>query len=125
MMFRNFLLVGIGGAVGSMALYGVSFAMNRFVPQPHTWVSTFTVNIVGCLLIVILFGLSPRSHWLEAGGYLLLASGFCGGFTTFSSFALENVNFLQKGQSMLALAYVGLSIVLGLLFCRVGIWLAS
>lgn len=125
MMFRNFLLVGAGGAVGSMARYGVSFIMSKFLAQPHWYLSTFTINVVGSFIIGLLFGLSPRSQWLEASGYLLLASGFCGGFTTFSTFALENVNLMQKGQSIIALAYTGLSVVLGLLLCRVGIWLAS
>jgi CrcB protein len=124
-MFRNFLLVGAGGAVGSMARYGVGFVMSKFLAHPYQFASTFTINVVGSLLIGILFGLSARNQWLDQGGYLLLASGFCGGFTTFSSFALENVNLMQKGQSVVSVIYIGLSVVIGLLLCRVGIWLAG
>ena len=124
-MFRNFLLVGAGGAVGSMARYGVSFIMSKFLAQPHQFISTFTINVVGSLIIGLLFGLSSRNQWLDQGGYLLLASGFCGGFTTFSTFALENVNLMQKGQSVMAFVYMAASIVVGLLLCRVGIWLAG
>jgi fluoride exporter len=124
-MFRNFLLVGAGGAVGSMARYGVSFVLSKFLSQPCQFASTFTINVVGSLIIGILFGLSARNQWLDQGGYLLLASGFCGGFTTFSTFALENVNLMQKGQSVMAFAYMTLSLVVGLVLCRVGIWLAG
>ena len=124
-MFRNFLLVGAGGAVGSMVRYGVSFIMSKVLAHPYQFASTFTINVIGSLIIGILFGLSARNQWLDQGGYLLLASGFCGGFTTFSTFALENVNLMQKGQSFMAFAYIGLSIVIGLLLCRVGIWLAG
>src|ERR1043165_3469523 len=123
-MVKAFLFVGIGGAAGSMARYGVSLLVSRVVSSPFPW-ATFLINVVGCLLIGLLFGLSGRSLWLQAGGMLLLASGFCGGFTTFSTFALENINLLQKGQSMVGLLYTAASLVIGLLLCRLGIWLAA
>ena|ERR1035437_2204568 len=123
-MFRNFLLVGAGGAVGSMARYGIGYIMSKYVPNPFP-IGTFSINIIGSLIIGILFGLVGRNQWLQEGGMLLLASGFCGGFTTFSTFALENVNLMQKGQSVMAFIYMGLSVIIGLLLCRLGIWLAS
>ena len=123
-MFRNFLLVGAGGAAGSMARYGIGYIMSKYVPNPFP-IGTFSINIIGSLIIGILFGLVGRNQWLQEGGMLLLASGFCGGFTTFSTFALENVNLMQKGQSVMAFIYMGLSVIIGLLLCRLGIWLAS
>ena len=126
-MFRNFLLVGAGGAVGSMARYGLSFLIAKMVVSQFPY-STFTINILGSLIIGVLFGLAGRFHWYNEGQeglYLLLASGFCGGFTTFSTFALENLTLVGKGQSTTALIYTGLSVIAGLLLCRLGIWLAT
>ena len=123
-MFRNLLLVGVGGAAGSMLRYGIGHITSRFVTNPFP-LGTFFINIMGSLVIGILFGLVGRNQWLQQGGMLLLASGFCGGFTTFSTFALENVNLMQKGQPVMAFVYMGLSIVVGLLLFRVGIWLAG
>ena len=126
---KAFLLVGAGGAFGSMARYGASYVISRLTtpPDPHAVVfpyATLTINIVGSFIIGILFGLMGR-HQLTPGFWLLLASGFCGGFTTFSTFALENVTLMQKGQSVMAILYVGISVVIGLLLCRVGMWLAG
>ena len=124
-MFRNFLLVGVGGAAGSMARYGIGYMVSRFLDSPLFPIATFGINITGSLIIGILFGLSARSQWLQLTGIYLLSSGFCGGFTTFSTFALDNITLMQKGQSVMAVIYTGLSVVIGLLLCRVGIWLAS
>ncbi len=123
-MFRSFLLVGIGGAAGSMLRYGVGSAVSRYITTPFP-IGTFSINVIGSLIIGILFGLVSRNQWLQEGGMLLLASGFCGGFTTFSTFALENVTLMQKGQSFMAVLYTGVSLVIGLLLCRLGIWLAG
>ncbi len=123
-MFRNFLLVGAGGAAGSMARYGVGYVFSKLTTSSFP-LATFTINVVGSLLIGILFGLSARNQWLQMGGMLLLASGFCGGFTTFSTFALENVSLMQKGQFLIPFIYMGLSLTLGLLLCRVGIWMTN
>jgi CrcB protein len=107
-----------------MARYGISMLMSKVVNTPFPF-ATFLINVLGSLLIGVLFGLAARNQWLQAGGMLLLASGFCGGFTTFSTFALENINLMQKGQSMVGILYIAASLVIGLLFCRLGILLTS
>ncbi len=123
-MLRSLLFVGIGGAAGSMLRYGVSHVMTKYVPGAFPF-GTFAVNIIGCFIIGILFGMVSRNQWLQDGGMLLLASGFCGGFTTFSTFAIDNVSLMQKGQSTVAIIYTGISIVCGLLLCRLGMWLVE
>lgn len=123
-MLRNFLLIGAGGAAGSMARYGVGYFLTRIIVQPYWFASTFAINIAGSFLIGVLFGLVSR-HQISELNWLVLATGFCGGFTTFSTFALENINLMNKGQSNLAILYTGLSVVVGLLLCKMGMWLAG
>ena len=123
-MLRSVLLVGVGGADGSMARYGVSYLVSKIFTNPIHFAATLIINIVGSMLIGIFFGLLGR-HIMSENWGLVLASGFCGGFTTFSTFALENVDLFQKGQSVMAFMYLGGSIIAGLLLCRLGIWMVS
>jgi CrcB protein len=123
-MFRSLLLVGAGGAVGSMLRYGIGSIVSKYFLHPFP-LGTFAINIVGSFIIGILFGLVGRNQWLQDGGMLLLASGFCGGFTTFSTFALDNISLMKNGQSAIALTYTVLSVAIGLLLCRFGISLVN
>lgn len=118
-MFKAFLLVGVGGFFGSIARYGVKLLTDKYLPVSFPY-GTFIVNIAGCFIIGLLFGLAHRSQ-LGANTWLVLATGFCGAFTTFSTFALENNMLLAGRQSTTALVYTILSLVLGLVLCRWGI----
>ena len=118
-MLRAFLLVGLGGFFGSIARYGVSHIMNKYITNPFPY-ATFTVNIVGCFLIGLLFGLGQRNDWMTEQGWLILATGFCGAFTTFSTFALENNALIQEQRLSTSIIYTALSVAIGLILCRVG-----
>lgn len=110
-MFRNLLLVGLGGGIGSILRYAVSLVIGtKYFPYP-----TLAVNIIGCFVIGVVFAFSIRDEAFLNSWKLFLASGICGGFTTFSAFSLENMGLLQSGKIGLALTYIGLSIVLGIL----------
>lgn len=109
-MIKNFLLVGIGGALGSMLRYAVYLA----VTVKNFPLGTFAVNIAGSFIIGIVLALSLRDESFLNNWKVFLATGICGGFTTFSSFSAENVTLLQHGKFGIALLYITLSIVLGI-----------
>lgn len=109
-MLRNLLLVGLGGGIGSMLRYGASVLTgNRIFPY-----ATLAVNITGSFIIGLVFALSIKEEGLSNSWKLFLATGICGGFTTFSAFSLENMALMQSGKYGIAVTYIILSIVLGI-----------
>jgi CrcB protein len=109
-MIKNLLLVGLGGSIGSMVRYGSSLLIrSRQFPF-----ATLSVNIIGCFIIGLVFAMSIKEEGISDNWKLFLASGICGGFTTFSAFSLENLGLLQSGRIGIALTYIILSIVLGI-----------
>lgn len=123
-MFKTLLLVGIGGAIGSMFRYVTHWITTKFF-QSLFPISTFLVNILGSLLIGLFIGYIgkyfPENHPLK----FLLIIGFCGGFTTFSSFALENYNLLQNNQQFTAYIYMATSIILTVSAVGLGSYLSK
>ena len=115
-MLRAYLVVALGGALGSVLRYAVA----RVLPAGTFPWATFWVNMAGAFLMGILAGWAAREGTLGTTGWLLLATGFCGGFTTFSSFALENILLLRGGDLAIALSYTAGTLVLGLLLCGAG-----
>lgn len=109
MNFLSFLLVGAGGAIGSMMRYGVTFIpVNKNFPY-----HTFAVNIIGSFFIGILFGFFLKTNFTNES-WKFLAIGACGGFTTFSAFSLDGFQFIQQQRYTIFLLYFSLSIVMGL-----------
>ncbi len=107
-MLKQVLLVGLGGAAGSMLRFIFSEITNRFYASAFP-LPTFIINILGCFLIGILINSSSLSPTYK----LILIAGFCGGFTTFSAFAKENLVLISNGQLLLALTYTVMSCALG------------
>jgi CrcB protein len=112
-MFKLILLVGTGGFIGSVARFlGARYITENFLSSfPF---GTMTVNIIGCFLIGIFYGMSERGSLMSEEWRIFLTVGFCGGFTTFSSFASENLTLLRDGAFVYFLLYTGLSVFLGL-----------
>jgi fluoride exporter len=119
-MIKNFILVGLGGGIGSIARYVSQKWFNENYPQPFPW-GTFTVNLLGCFLIGIIYAASEKTSLLSPHVRLLLITGFCGGFTTFSTFAFENMNLLRSGDNLYFIIYTVASVILGVGAVFVGI----
>ena len=114
-MIKDLLLVGVGGGVGSMLRYLTSRLSARFISSQWALVGTFIVNVVGCFIIGLLAGWLLFNVNKSQQLPLLLVTGFCGGYTTFSAFAFENLQFWQSGNTFLFILYIFFSIALGLL----------
>lgn len=114
-MIKEFLIVGAGGAIGTMLRYtGNLLYSNRSFP-----VTTFLINIIGSFIIGIVIGYSIKNN-TSANWKLFLATGICGGFTTFSAFSLENLLLLQNGKVFTSLLYIAGSVVLGIAAAWIG-----
>ena len=120
MFLKNILLVGLGGMIGSVMRYLVSyFIRNESFPY-----ATFIVNIAGSLLIGAIMGIAAREEGF-ANWRLFLATGICGGFTTFSAFAWENMQLLTQQRYGTFVLYTGVTLVLGLAAVTAGYWITK
>lgn len=106
------LAIGLGSFLGGISRYLVTlFVQNKFLSTfPY---GTLAVNIIGCFLIGIVYGLSARGN-INVEWRLFLATGVLGGFTTFSSFSNDTVSLLRDAQYLHAFSYVALSVLVGL-----------
>lgn len=119
-MIKTILLVGTGGFIGSVSRFMASRFMQNYFPSAFPF-GTFAVNITGCFLIGLIYGFSERSSLLTSGWKLFLAVGFCGGFTTFSTFANENLALLRDGEFFNFILYTVLSVFLGIAATFIGV----
>ena len=123
-MIKNLLLVALGGGVGSALRYFIQETLHRqydgFSPY-----GTFVVNMLGCFLIGLLLGWVEQGKYISETHSLILISGFCGGFTTFSTFAVQGNELLLSQKPFQALVYLGLSVVVGLVLAYFGLKLGK
>ncbi len=120
---NNILLVFLGGGIGSVLRYLISKTFNSYFQQ--FYLGTFLINSIGCLLIGIVIGFSYKNNILSQNHTLLLTTGFCGGFTTFSTFALESHSLLKNGDLIHFSLYTLLSFTIGLVAIAIGLWLSK
>ena len=123
-MLKQFLLVGLGGAAGSMLRFLVSVLTAKYYAAAFP-LATFLINLLGCFLIGVFIGWFGHSGQLNQHLRLLLVTGFCGGYTTFSTFSAENLNLLQSGHHLTAFGYMATSIVAGILAVWCGLSIAK
>ena len=111
---KDILLVGLGGGLGSMARYFSQRWIAGVLPTTFP-LGTFTVNVTGCFLIGLFWGLATKNALHSPAWNLFLMAGFCGGFTTFSAFTLESIGLLRQEKLFLFFFYLAASVVAGLL----------
>ena len=120
---KSFLLVFLGGGLGSGLRYLVTITMNQYYKVLPF--GTFIVNMLGCLLIGLILGYAQRENTLTSNQTLLLATGFCGGFTTFSAFANENLELIKNGELFNFSVYTIGSVLIGILAVFIGFFLTN
>lgn len=114
-----YLLVGVGGALGAMARFGFSGIVSRLWPMGFP-LATLLINIIGSTAMGLFIGLLPGlMPSVQEEARLLVAVGILGGFTTFSSFSLDTIVLIERGELLLAGTYVLLSVVI----CLIGLYL--
>ncbi len=118
-MLRTLLLIGLGGFLGSISRFLIALGVNR-VFQSVLPIGTLAVNILGCLLIGIIYSLAEQKNILGPELRIFLGVGFCGGFTTYSSFAFEKFSLIKTGDFLLLSVYIGASVFLGLIAVFIG-----
>ena len=123
-MLKTILYIAFGGAIGSVLRFLTSIFVAKFWFN-HFPLATFLTNIVGCFLIGIFIGLLEKNNLTDSNLKWFLITGFCGGFTTFSTFGLENFNLFQSNNSFLAFAYIASSIIAGLFAVWLGLFLSK
>lgn len=116
----NYLLVGFGGMLGSIARYSMSSLSVHWFPNQKFPIGTLLVNLIGCFLIGLIAALIERMSVFNAEARLLAITGFLGGFTTFSAFGIETFYLLRGGETALALLYVCASVGLGIILVSMG-----
>lgn len=118
-MAINYLMVFIGGSLGAVCRYAISIQMKRIVSTEFP-LATFLINLLGSFLLGLL--LSAGADGLMQ---LLLGTGFLGGFTTFSTFQIENVMLFKKGSYAMLIAYAAASAILCILAAFMGFWIGN
>jgi fluoride exporter len=118
-MVKSIMIVGLGGFIGTVARFLISRYFQVNVTSVFPW-STFVVNIIGCLLIGIIYGVSEKSEVLSPEIRLFLTVGICGGFTTFSTFSNDSFMLIREQEWFRFALYTSLSIFIGLMAVYVG-----
>ena len=119
----NIISIIIGGAIGSLSRFFLTGFVHKFFHKDFAY-GTLLVNMIGCFLIGLIAGLADKFN-IPRSIEVLLVIGFCGAFTTFSTFMLETSEMMRNGQNTFAFLNIAISVVLGFALLRVGVLLGE
>lgn len=124
LMLRTVFLVAIGGALGSVLRYFTTLFVQKYYATIFP-LATFITNSIGCLLIGLIIGFLEKNQLANSNLKWLLVTGFCGGYTTFSTFGYENISLFGNQNSATAFFYIALSVIVGLFAVWLGLFLTK
>jgi len=123
-MLKSLLIVGTGSFIGGAMRYLLSTNIKNMYGQTFPW-GTLVVNLLGCFVFGIIFALFSKHNSTDNTFCLLLTTGICGGFTTFSTFANESVQMIQNGNIGEFIGYMATSVIVGIALIALGYWIVK
>jgi len=118
------LYIGLGGFIGASLRYMIGGWVHRLIDKPWLPYGTFAVNMLGCLLIGLIMGLTESRQFLTPEARLFFVTGFLGSLTTFSTYAFESFNLFRDGEAIASVANIGVHIIIGLACVALGMTLS-